>query len=361
MSFSPADQRYMERALALAEKCPYDTSPNPRVGCVIVKDGEIVGEGRTQVFGGPHAEPNALSQADDRASGSTIYVTLEPCAHFGKTPPCVDAVIAAAPGRVVVAMSDPNPKVAGKSLKLMRDHGIQVDVGLMEEQAKALNPGFIKRMQTGQPYVRCKMAMSLDGKTALASGESKWITGDAARADVQLWRARSDAIVTGIGTILADDPSMNARLADETRHPTRVIVDSHLRTPAGAKMLSLPGKTLIVTNSDSNHLTNVEELEVVRLPQNEIGKVNLAALLDDLVQRDYQEILVESGPTLAGKLLEQGLIDELIVYIAPVIFGSGARDAFSFGPIQNMAERIEFQIDSVTTIGEDIRIIAKKK
>lgn len=360
MLFTAVDETHMARALTLAEQGMVGTSPNPRVGCVIVRDGVVVGEGYHASIGGPHAEVNALAEAGEQANCATIYVTLEPCAHFGKTPPCVDAVIAAKPSRVVVAMVDPNPKVAGQSIQRLRDLGIEVDVGLMAAEAEALNPGFAKRMRCGQPYVRCKMAMSLDGKTALASGESQWITGEAARADVQRWRARSDAIITGVGTVVADDPSMSARLPNQTHHPLRVIADSQLATPMTSKMLGLPGETVIATTSSADDFQVPDRVSVLRLPPDTNGQVNLAKLLDALVQRGCQEILLESGSVLAGRMLELELIDELVLYIAPTVLGTQAREAFVTKPLSTLADKFAFQYDSVERIGDDLRVIAKK-
>lgn len=249
--YSAADYEYMAHALQLAMRGLYTTHPNPRVGCVLVKDGQMVGEGWHEFAGGPHAEVNALKMAGNKAKGATVYLSLEPCSHQGRTPPCSQALIDAGVSRVIAAMQDPNPQVAGQGLAQLREAGIEVETGLLEAQAEALNPGFISRMRHGRPYVRHKLAMSLDGRTAMASGESKWITSDAARQDVQRMRAQSDAILTGVGTVLADDPAMTVRLEGHKRQPMRVVVDTHLSMPTEAKILSQPGKTVVMTCSDS--------------------------------------------------------------------------------------------------------------
>ncbi len=360
MSFSEIDARHMARALELARRGLYTTDPNPRVGCVVVQDGHVVGEGFHARAGEPHAEIHALRAAGDRARGATVYLTFEPCCHHGKTPPCSDALITANVGRVIAAMQDPNPRVAGKGFAGLNAAGIGTASGLMQAEAEALNPGFIRRMQTGRPYVRVKLAASLDGRTAVANGESKWITGEAARADVQHWRARSSAIVTGIGTVLADDPSLNVRAFDIGRQPLRVVVDSTLRTPAKAKMLSLPGSTLIVTAA--NDAARAETLrkagaEVLRLTKN--NHVDLAALLTTLAQREVNEVLVEAGATLSGAMLEAGLVDELVLYYAPVLLGDRGRGMFTLDSIVNMPDRKQLEIKDLRAVGPDWRVIAK--
>lgn len=361
--FSAADVKHMARAIRLARKGLYTTHPNPRVGCVLVKDGEIMGEGWHQRAGEPHAEINAIKAAGEEARGATAYVTLEPCCHQGRTPPCSDALIAAGVTRVVVAMQDPNPQVAGQGIQALSDAGIETTTGLLQEQAEALNPGFIKRMQSGQPYVRLKQAVSLDGRTAMANGESKWISGKAARADVQRLRAQSCAILTGSGTMLADDPSLNVRVLDIGRQPLRVIVDSNLSMPETAKLLSLEGETLIVTASEDAERASVfvkAGAEVLCLP-NGAGQVDLPALMQHLAAREVNEVLVEAGTVLSGSLLSAGLIDELIVYLAPHLMGNNARGMFNLPAIEKMADRITLQIVDVTAVGEDWRIIATVK
>lgn len=362
MSTDDRDARFMARALQLANKGLHTTDPNPRVGCVVVKNGEIVGEGWHKRAGEPHAEVLALTAAGAQARDATAYITLEPCCHQGRTPPCTRALIDADIARVVAAMQDPNPRVAGQGAQQLRDAGIAIDVGLMEASARALNPGFVQRMQIGRPYVRVKLAASLDGRTALASGESKWITGTAARHDVQCWRARSSAILSGIGTILADDPSLTVRDFDiHGRQPLRVVADSRLRLPATAKLLTAPGTTVVVTASaDSDRaatLTNVgAELVLLRGAD---GRVDLEALLAHLAQREVNELLVEAGASLSGALLDAGLIDELIVYIAPHVLGAGARGMFDTPLLARMAERTTLTITDVRAFGSDWRILAK--
>lgn len=357
------DHDYMAQALQLAARGLYTTDPNPRVGCVIVRDGEVVGTGWHRRAGEPHAEVYALREAGERARGATVYVTLEPCCHHGRTPPCSEALIRAGVGRVVAAMEDPNPKVAGSGLAQLRQAGIAVESGLLQAQAEALNPGFIKRMRHGRPYVRCKLAMSLDGRTAMASGESKWITGEAARRDVQRLRARSSAIMTGIGTVLADDPALNVRLdfGQGARQPLRVVLDPQLRMPEHAHMLALPGQTLVLTGVDDPAAAArlaAAGGEVVRLPAHGDG-LDLHAVMAHLAQRQINEVLLETGATLAGAMLAAGLIDELVLYVAPHIMGSGARGLFRLPGLERMEDRIELDILDIRAVGRDWRITAK--
>ncbi|MFO8024996.1 bifunctional diaminohydroxyphosphoribosylaminopyrimidine deaminase/5-amino-6-(5-phosphoribosylamino)uracil reductase RibD [Thiohalophilus sp.] len=361
MNFSADDHRYMARALQLAERGLYTTDPNPRVGCVLVRDNAIVGEGWHERAGEPHAEIHALKVAGDAARGSTAYVTLEPCCHQGRTPPCSDALIKAGVSRVVVAMRDPHSQVDGGGISQLQAAGISVDSGLMEAQAFQLNPGFIRRMQRGRPWVRLKLAMSLDGRTAMASGESQWITGAAARQDVQHWRARSSAILTGVGTVLADDPSMTVRLEQTERQPLRVIVDTNLSTPPGAKILQQPGQTVIMTCSEDEAAR--EELQeagvvVTAVPQDGHNNVDLSAVLDQLGEMEINELHVESGATLGGSLIQTGLVDELIIYMAPTLLGDAARGLFHLPGLENMADRIQLQIKDIRAVGEDWRITA---
>lgn len=360
MSFTETDARHMARALELARQGLFTTDPNPRVGCVIVKDGQAVGEGFHARAGEPHAEIHALRAAGEQAHGATVYLTLEPCCHHGKTPPCSEALIAAGVGCVIAAMTDPNPRVAGQGFAALNAAGIETASGLMQAEAEAINPGYIQRMQTGRPYVRLKLAASLDGRTAVASGESKWITGEAARTDVQRLRARSSAILTGIGTVLADDPSLNVRALDIGRQPLRVVLDSQLRMPPQAKMLLLPGSTLIVTAA--NDAVRAEKLlatgaEVLQLGMD--GRVDLNALLAALVSREVNEVLVEAGATLSGAFLEAGLVDELVLYYAPVLLGDKGRGMFRLDGIAKMADRVSLEIKDIRTVGRDWRVIAK--
>lgn len=354
---------FMARAMQLAGYGRFTARPNPVVGCVIVLDGEIVGEGWHEKAGGPHAEVVALKQAGAKAKGATVYVTLEPCSHHGRTPPCADALIKSGVARVVVAMQDPNPQVAGAGIERLRAAGIDVETGLMEAAARDLNPGFIRRMERGRPYVRLKLAASLDGRTAMASGESKWITGEAARADVQKLRARSSAIITGAGTVLADNPSLTVRTETVVEQPLRVIVDSHLSTPADAKIFSEPGATLVVTASDDSEAADLlvkAGAEVLRLPSANHG-VDLVAVMDHLVSLQCNDVMIEAGSTLSGSALACGIVDELIVYLAPHLMGADAKGMFKLPEITSMNERIELEIFDIRAVGSDWRISARVK
>ena len=374
-SFEAIDYQYMARAIQLAKKGLYSTHPNPRVGCVIVKDKQIIGEGYHQRAGEAHAEIIALSSTLEQQSahssihpahGATAYVTLEPCSHTGKTPPCANALIDAGVSRVVVAMQDPNPQVAGRGIAKLKDAGMHVDVGLLTQQAQALNPGFIKRMQQGLPWVRLKLAMSLDGKTAMASGESQWITGAEARHDVQLLRARSDAILTGIGTVLADNPSLNVRLKkdepgipDEIKQPVRVILDSHLKTPLDAKLLRQSGDTLIcTTNLDEslNRAFKSQGAEVLTFTKNDAGRLPLTTILHTLAEREINEVQVEAGATLCGALIQEGLVDEIIIYMAATFMGGEARSLLNFTGIDAMADKVDIEIKEIRAVAKDWRI-----
>jgi diaminohydroxyphosphoribosylaminopyrimidine deaminase/5-amino-6-(5-phosphoribosylamino)uracil reductase len=360
------DARYMARALRLAGRGLYTTDPNPRVGCVLVRGDEIVGEGWHERAGGPHAELEALREAGDRAPGATAYVTLEPCAHYGRTPPCSDALLRAGVARLVVAMVDPNPLVAGQGIAKLRDAGIETESGLMAEQAEALNRGFLSRMRSGRPWVRVKTAMSLDGRTAMASGESQWITGEAARRDVQHLRARSSAVLTGVGTVLADDPSLNVRLTaaelgivEPVRHPLRVVLDSELRTPTDAKMLALPGQMLILTTSqDAARIDTLREsgAEVAQVEGSATG-LDLQAVMETLAVREVNEVHVEAGATLTGALLAEGLVHELVVYMAAHLMGDGARGLARLPAISTMSDRIDLRFTEVRFVGPDLRMI----
>ena len=360
MEFSARDYEYMARALRLANKGLYTAHPNPRVGCVIVRDGEIVGEGWHEYTGGPHAEINALQQAGDKARGATVYVTLEPCCHEGRTPPCSDALIKAGVAKVIAAMVDPHSRVAGNGLKQLQEAGIETAAGLLEDQAEALNPGFIKRMRFGRPFVRSKLAMSQDGRTAMASGESKWITSEAARLDVQRLRARSSAILTGVGTVLADDPAMTVRSEEVRNQPVRVVVDTHLSMPVDAKMLKEPGETYVFTCSDNSGKTELEAAgaNVVSLPYCATD-VDLESVLDELGEMEINEVLVETGATLSGGFLRAGLIDELIIYVAPIVMGDSARGLFHLPGLDTMQQKIELDIIDRRMVGQDMRITAK--
>jgi diaminohydroxyphosphoribosylaminopyrimidine deaminase/5-amino-6-(5-phosphoribosylamino)uracil reductase len=357
--FTAADARHMARALALAERGLYTTTPNPRVGCVIVRDDEIVGEGWHERAGALHAEAIALAAAGERARGATAYVTLEPCAHHGRTPPCAEALVSAGIGRVVAAMSDPNPLVSGKGLARLREAGLAVQAGIMEEEARELNCGFVARMSRGRPWVRVKIAASLDGRTALSDGRSRWITGPEARRDGHHWRARACAVMTGVGTVKADDPELNVREVATTRQPLRIVVDSRLETPVTARVLG--ERTLIAAAVEERSRTaglTATGASVIVFPT-AAGGVDLAGLLRELAARNLNEVHVEAGATLNGALLKARLIDELLVYLAPSLLGAGARGMFDVPEVRELAERYELQVRDVRPIGADIRVIAR--
>ena len=352
------DSFYMAKAIALAKKGRYTTDPNPRVGCVLVKDNKIIAEGWHKRAGQEHAEINALEQVTD-VKGSTAYVTLEPCSHYGKTPPCCDALIKAKVARVVVAMQDPNPLVAGKGLKKLQQAEIEVDCGVLEKDAALLNQGFIKRMTQGLPFIRSKLAMSLDGRTAMASGESQWITGDKARQDVQRLRAVSSAILTGINTVLADDPSLNVRLETDVLQPMRVVLDSQLQMPRDAKMRLFEGHCLILTCSKDKIKKQVLEqagFEVFVLAERK-GRLDLEAVFLFLAKQQVNEVLVEAGAILNGALLEAGLVDEWIIYMATVILGDQGRGLFNIPALQTMADKKVLHLKQTRQIGGDLKLI----
>lgn len=361
-----SEVEYMQHAIRLARKGFYTTDPNPCVGSVIVKDGSIVGEGWHQRAGGAHAEINALKQAATKANGATVFVTLEPCSHTGKTPPCADALINAGVKKVIVAMADPNPLVAGSGLKKLQHAGIETEHGLLEPQARELNPGFIKRMECGRPFVRVKLAMSLDGRTAMASGESQWISSEASRNDVQRLRAQSSAILTGIDTVLADDPSMNVRLTAQQLNidpeleavvrPKRIILDSRFRMPAGAKIAALDGECSVYTTTnvdkENRYPFTIETIET------KDGQIDLHALMKDLAKKEINLLHVEAGSVLCGALLQNELVDEIIIYMAPHIMGDNAKGLFHLPELDKMKHRISLKIKDVRSIGNDIRITA---
>ncbi len=369
-TFNAYDHEFMSRAIRLAKKGLNTTQPNPRVGCVITQNNMIVGEGWHKKAGEAHAEINALLHAGSQAKGATVYVTLEPCCHTGKTPPCTDSLIKAGVARVVAAMQDPHDKVAGQGFEKLKQAGVEVQVGLLEEQARLLNLGFIKRMQQGLPFVRVKMAMSVDGRTAMASGESKWITGEAARHDVQYWRARSSAMLTGIGTILHDDPSLTVRLGNAvlkqsgmqvgSLQPVRVILDSDLKLSPTAKVIQQGGDVLVFSNNiDEQKITALEEagVKVMYIEKGDDG-LDLLAILKYLASLQINEVMVEAGANLAGSFIAAGLVDELIIYMAPVLMGNNARGLFNLPLIQQMGDKIQLNIKEIRQFGEDIRIIA---
>ena len=357
--FSREDHEFMARALRLARQGVYTAHPNPRVGCVLVAGGVVVGEGWHRKTGEAHAEINALAEAGARARGSTAYLTLEPCSHHGRTPPCTEALVAAGVKRVVWAMPDPNPQVDGQ--QPLHDAGVETAAGLLQAEALQLNRGFVSRVQTGRPFVTLKLASSLDGATAMASGESQWITGPAARRDVQAQRARSGAVLTGIGTVLDDDPSLTVRepsIDTGGRQPLRVVLDSRLRTPPESRMFREPGQTLLVCGTDDNRQAlEARGAEVLCLPGNGSG-VDLGAVLDALGEREVNDLLLECGPTLAGAWLTAGLVDELVIYQAPHIMGSETQSMVRTPEWRALDQRLQLRITDVRAIGGDMRITA---
>ena len=351
------DAFYMARALQLAKKGRYTTEPNPRVGCVLVRDGQVIGEGWHVKTGLGHAEVEALKNSPD-ANGATAYVTLEPCSHHGKTPPCCDALIKAGVSRVVAAMQDPNPLVSGRGLEKLKAAGVEVICGVLQEDAHTLNRGFIKRMTENRPFVRSKLAISLDGRTAMASGESQWITSAEARADVNRLRAESSALLTGINTVLADDPALNARVDWDVVHPVRVGVASALTMPVTARMAKLAGRSLILTCSQDEqkqHALQTAGFEVYRLASNN-GRLDLPAVMAFLAQQQINEVLVEAGSVLNGALLAENLLDELVVYMAPCILGDQGRGLFTVPGLQAMTDKKVLKLLDVRQVGGDLRL-----
>ncbi len=352
----------MALALELAAKGMYTTAPNPRVGCVIVREGEVIGIGHTQPAGQAHAEIMALRDAQERGHdvrGATAYVTLEPCNHHGRTPPCSDALVRAGLGRVVAAITDPNPLVAGQGMAKLAAAGIEVSAGLLADQAYEMNIGFFARMRRKRPWVRMKSAASLDGMTALHSGESQWITGAEARADGHAWRARACAILTGIGTVKADDPQLNVRAVDTPRQPRRIVVDSKLEISLDAKVLSGGAAWIVaaVGNPGKEAALAVAGHEVIMLP-NAAGKVDLPALMDELGRREINELHVEAGSKLNGSLIREGCVDELLVYIAPCLIGD-AQGMFALAAPERLDAKITLKFHEVRQVGEDVRILAR--
>ena len=355
-----ANHGFMGQALELAGRGLYTTTPNPRVGCVIVRDGAVVGTGWHEKTGMPHAEVLALKEARDRARGATLYVNLEPCSHHGRTPPCVEAIIPAGIKRVVAAMQDPNPKVAGAGFSLLRAAGIAVEQGLMEGEARELNIGFVARMTRGRPWVRMKIAASLDGRTALANGRSQWITGEPARRDGHRWRARACAVLTGFGTVRDDDPRLNVRGVDTPRQPLKIVVDSKFETSPSARVLQ-GGKTLVVgaVNEEKKIAAlKAAGAEAVMIP-NDSGKVELFKLMEELARRELNEIHVEAGTKLNGSLLQAGVVDELLVYLAPSVIGDSGRGMFHLPELTELSQTTALKIREVERIGEDVRILAR--
>lgn len=369
MNKNPNDQFYMAEALRNAAKGLYTTRTNPRVGCVIVKDGELIAHGHHQSPGNPHAEINALSSIAN-STNATVYVSLEPCSHYGKTPPCAEALVAAKVARVVAAMHDPNPLVNGEGLAYLQEHGIKTDSHVLENEALELNKGFVKRMTTNRPYITVKSAISLDGKTALKSGESKWISSDASRIDVQKLRARSCAIMTGIETVIADDPNLTVRLSKEElsietqlTQPKRVVLDTRLRISSKAKILKHAEEVIIYTcATDNEKISKLKKLKAEVVSADLINdNVDLEFVMKDLGKRGINEILVEAGSTLVGSLLERQLVDEMVVYMAPHIMGDASHGLAKLGSIQSMQDRIELDVVQTRTIGNDFKITLKPK
>ncbi len=378
--FSDFDTHCMARAISLAEKGRFTSSPNPNVGCVIVVDKVIVGEGFHQKAGLGHAEVNALAIAKEKAENATCYVTLEPCSHFGRTPPCAMALVKAGVKRVVVAMVDPNPKVAGRGIQILREAGIQVDVGLLEKEASALNPGFIKRMQVKRPRVTVKLASSLDGKTALKNGQSQWITGSEARRDVQYFRALHSAVLTGSGTVIADDPSLNVRYqelkdhpdfdlnlsASEIRQPMRIILDSHNKLTLKEKLFTLAGPVLLVSLTPRHDLQEQKDNTVAHVEQiicadDGHGRINLKNLLTQLNDYEINDLWVEAGATLAGEFFNQQLVDQFILYQAAKLMGDQARNLVNLPDYSKMDDVVQLKLQDVALVGNDIRIISNRK
>lgn len=369
----------MRQAIGLATLGCYSAKPNPAVGCVICKDKSVVSTGWHQKAGDPHAERVALAAAEksgESVKGATVYVTLEPCSHYGRTPPCADALVAAEVARVVIAMQDPNPLVAGQGIQRLQEAGIQVDVGLLEVDAIRLNEGFIQSMTEQRPFVRLKTATSLDGRTAMHNGESQWITGDEARKEVHKMRARHGAVITGIGTVLSDDPSMNVRLDDaslsemhlepDSANPIRVVLDAHLSMPLDARMLSLPGRTLLMTSKDEaeSNLDLIEKIyqaggEVVAVAAEE-DRLDLASVLHYLHQEEQvRDVMVEAGAVVAGAFIESGFVDEIHAFIAPSLMGDSARPMFSLPRVQTMPDKLNFEFVSVESIGQDVHLVLR--
>jgi len=358
--FTAADHGFMEQALELAGRGLNTTTPNPRVGCVVVRDDTVVGTGWHEKAGMPHAEVLALKAAGARSRGATLYVNLEPCSHHGRTPPCVDAIVEADVKRVVAAIQDPNPKVAGAGFAKLRAAGIAVEQGLMEEEARELNIGFFARMTRGRPWMRMKVAASLDGRTALANGKSQWITGEAARQDGHRWRARACAVLTGFGTVSDDDPQLNVRGVDTPRQPLKIVVDSKFETSPSARLLK-EGQTLVVgAVNDAKRIASLKKAgaEVVIIP-NDGGKVELFKLMQELARRELNEIHVEAGTKLNGSLLQAGVVDELLVYLAPSVIGDSGRGMFHMPEITELSRASALKIREVERIGADLRILAR--
>jgi diaminohydroxyphosphoribosylaminopyrimidine deaminase/5-amino-6-(5-phosphoribosylamino)uracil reductase len=358
--FSATDHGYMAQALRLAEKGLYGTSPNPRVGCVLVREGQVVGSGWHERAGEPHAEINALAAAGTAARGATAYLTLEPCSHHGRTPPCAEALIKAGVARLVAAIPDPNPLVSGRGCALMEEAGITVQTGLMEAEARELNIGFLTRMTHSRPWVRMKIAASLDGKSALNNGVSQWITSEHARRDVHRLRARSCAVMTGIGTVLADNPQLTVRHIETSRQPLSVVVDSRLEIPVDASLLRGGGELIFTATASEGKIVALHDMgaRTIVLPD-ENESVDLAGMMRRLADFEINEVLVEAGCRLNGALINAGLVDELVVYLAPYLLGDRARSMFKLAELTDLAEKRPLKIQDLRMVGPDIRVIAR--
>ena len=366
MKFSAFDEAAMRRALELAARGRASTQPNPRVGAVLARDGEIVGEGWHEYAGGPHAEPRALEAAGERARGATAYVTLEPCSHHGRTPPCVDGLLAAGVRRVVYAIGDPDPRVNGRGAKRLRDAGVQVESGLLEAEAEEMNEGFMTRLRRKRPFIRLKSGASLDGRIALANGESRWITGEEARADVQRWRAQSAAVLTSAATVLADDPRLDVRIKTP-RQPLRVVLDRRLQVKKGARILKAPGHALIFAAATARAKAKPDAAPEM-LGDAAIARVrvknahlDLARVFGRLAELQINEVLVEAGPRLAGALLRAGLVDEWLVYVAPKLLGRDARPLAALPRLTRLASAPEFELRESVVVGNDVRLRLRPK
>lgn len=375
MTFSVADQQYMARAIQLAKRGRYTTSPNPNVGCLVVKDSRVIAEGWHKKAGTGHAEVNAFAQlSDDQAQGATCYVTLEPCSHFGRTPPCAHLLISKKVKRVVIAMQDPNPSVAGRGIRMLQEAGIEVVTGLMEQESRKLNSGFLSRMETGKPHVQVKLAASLDGKTALANGESKWITGPEARADVQTYRAQACAILSTASTVLTDDAALNVRSSQlnfdypldsinvEIRQPKRIVLDSQNQiTPAHLTSLRLfadGGEVILIRKQVTGEFAGIEKVK--EAPIRYADGFDLSELLTYLASIEINTLWVEAGGRLAASFVERGLYSELICYLAPKVMGQGGREMLPIGPYQNMADITSLTLTKVSQLGSDLKLEYKR-
>jgi diaminohydroxyphosphoribosylaminopyrimidine deaminase/5-amino-6-(5-phosphoribosylamino)uracil reductase len=365
VDFSAVDEAMMSRALELTARGRDTATPNPGVGCVIAKAGRIIGEGWHERAGEPHAEARALSACTESPEGATVYVTLEPCAHQGRTPPCADALVAAKVGRVVAALEDPNPLVHGRGANRLRDAGIRVDVGLLAADAEEAHRGFLTRMRLGRPWMRIKAAASLDGRTALANGKSQWITSEEARRDVHALRARSCAMLTGIGTVIADDPELTVRHVPAKRQPRRVLIDNRLEVPLEAKILAGEPPIIFTVSGDADKRKRLEalgaEIVVAHADELKAGKADLAHVARELAAHGFNEVTVETGSRLNGSLLAAGVVDEIVLYLAPKVIGDSGQGLFALPEIRSLDEAVQLEVVDVKPVGPDLRITARVK